>query len=59
MQKTNIPTHASGSLPDDFQEVLNWKVTGKPNRVIYMNVLGIFSFFIFGMFFFGLAASLG
>jgi hypothetical protein len=59
MQKINDQIPASGSLPDDYQEVLSWKVTGKPIRVITLNVLGVLLFVIFGMIFFSLAVSLG
>jgi hypothetical protein len=52
-----IPT--SGSLPNDYQEVLNWRVTGKPGRVIAVQILGVLSLVIFGMIFSGLAVTLG
>ena len=50
---------ASGSLPDNYQEVLYWKLTGKPMRLIAMNILGAFLFIIFGLIFSWLAFSLG
>lgn len=59
MQKTNDQIPASGSLPDNYQEVLSWKVTGKPMRVITLNILGIFLLVVFGLIFSGLAFSLG
>ena len=48
-----------GSLPDDYQEVLSWKVTGKPLRMIALNIIGVFLFVIFGMVFSSIAGSLG
>jgi hypothetical protein len=59
MQKIidQIPT--SGALPDDYQEVLSWKVTGKPMRVIALNIVGVILFVIFGMIFSSMAFGLG
>ena len=54
---TTIP--ALGTLPDNYQEVLSWKLTGKPMRVIAMNILSVFPFIIFGFIFSRLAFSLG
>jgi hypothetical protein len=54
---TTIP--ASGTLPDDYQEALSWKVTGKPMRVIILNIIGILLFVIYGMIFSRLAFSVG
>jgi hypothetical protein len=59
MQKINNQIPTSGLLPDDYQEVLSWKVTGKPIRVITLNVLGVLLFVIFGVIFSNLALSLG
>ena len=59
MQKINSPIPASGSLPSDYQEVLSWKVTGQPIRVITLNILGVLLFVIFGVIFARLAVSLG
>ena len=59
MQTINDPIPASGALPDNYQEVLSWKMTGKPMRVIVLNILGIFLFVIFGTIFSGLAISVG
>jgi hypothetical protein len=50
---------ASGALPDNFQEVLSWKVTEKPLRLIVLNILGILLFIIFGMIFSSMAFRLG
>ena len=50
---------ASGALPENYQEVLSWKVTGKPMRVIALNIVGVFLFIIFGMIFSSLAISVG
>ena len=59
MQKTNDQIPTSGSLPGNYEQVLYWTVTGKPIRVITMNILGIFPFVIFGLIFSWLAFSLG
>jgi hypothetical protein len=59
MQTINDQVLPSGVLPDDYQEVLSWKVTGRPRRVIALNVVGIFLFILFGMIFSSLAISLG
>lgn len=59
MQKINNPIPASGSLPSDYQQVLSWKVTGQPIRVITLNILGVLLFVIFGVIFSRLAVSLG
>ena len=59
MQTINDSIPASGLLPDDYQEVLSWKVTGKPTRVIVLNVLGLLLFVIFGVVFSSLAIGLG
>ena len=59
MQTTidQIPT--SGALPENYQEVLSWKVTGKPMRLIALNIVGVILFVIFGMIFSSLAFGLG
>lgn len=59
MKTINDQIPASGSLPDNYQEVLYWTITGKPMRVIAMNILGVFLFVIFGFIFSWLAFSLG
>jgi hypothetical protein len=59
MQTINDTIPASGSLPDNYQEVLSWKVTGKPVRVIALNIVGVFLFIIFGMIFSSIAISVG
>jgi hypothetical protein len=59
MQTINDTIPASGLLPDDYQEVLSWKLTGKPMRVIALNIVGIILFIIFGMIFFSMAFRLG
>ena len=59
MQTINDQFPTSGVLPNDYQEVLSWKVTGKPRRVIALNVVGLFLFILFGMIFSRLAISLG
>jgi hypothetical protein len=59
MQTINDQIPTSGVLPNDYQEVLSWKVTGRPRRVIALNVVGLFLFILFGMIFSSLAISLG
>jgi len=59
MQKTNKPILTSGSLPNNYQEILNWKVTEKRSRVISLNILGVLLFVIFGLVFFNIAIRLG
>lgn len=53
------PILVSGSLPNDYQEVLYWRVTGKPARVITIQILAFIALVIFGFVFFRLAVSLG
>jgi hypothetical protein len=48
-----------GTLPDDYQEAFSWKVTGKPMRVIVLNIVGVLLFVIYGMIFSRLAVSVG
>jgi hypothetical protein len=59
MQTINDQIPAAGALPDDYQEVLSWKVTGKPMRVIVLNILGILLFIVSGMIFSSMAFRLG
>ena len=59
MKTINDQIPASGTLPDNYQEVLYWTLTGKPMRVITINILGVFLFVIFGLIFSRLAFSLG
>ena len=59
MPETNTPIPASGSLPNDYQEVLNWRVTGRPGRVIALQILAVLALVIFGVIFSGLAVVLG
>jgi hypothetical protein len=59
MAKINNVILASGALPDDHQEALSWKVTGKPIRAISLNIFGLFLFVIFGVIFSSIAISLG
>jgi hypothetical protein len=59
MKTINEQVPASGTLPDNYQEVLSWKLTEKPMRVITMNILGVFLFVIFGWIFSWLAFNLG
>jgi hypothetical protein len=59
MPEINSTIPASGSLPGDYQEVLNWKVTDKRSRIINLNLLGLVLFVLFGLLFSSLAVSLG
>jgi len=53
------PMLASGSLPNEYQEVLSWKVTENLSRVILAQALALLSFFISGVVFAVVAVSLG
>ena len=53
------PVLVSGSLPNEYQEVLFWRVTEKPSRRILAQALAFVSFFIFGLMFVSFATSLG
>jgi hypothetical protein len=57
--QTNDPMFPLGSLPDNYQEVLYWRITGQPARLIALNLLGVFLFVVFCAIFSALAASLG
>jgi len=59
MQTTIDQIPVSGALPENYQEVLSWKVTGKPMRVIALNIVGVILFVIFGMIFSSMAFGLG
>lgn len=59
MNNANTPIPAPRSLPENYQEVLDWKVTGRPDRIVIMNVLGVFLFILFGVIFFSLAVRVG
>lgn len=53
------PIPVSGSLPDGYQEVLAWQVTGKPARMLSIQIVAAISLVIFGFVFFRLAVTLG
>ena len=59
MSVINNHTPNSGTLSNDYQEVLYWTITEKPMRVIAMNILAAFLFVIFGFIFSWLAFNLG
>ena len=59
MPEINKPILPSGSLPNDYQEVLYWSVTEKPIRVIILNILGVLLFAVFGAIFASAAVGLG
>jgi hypothetical protein len=49
----------SASLPDQYQQVLYWRLTSSPARLILMQALAIPLFIISGLFFFQIALYLG
>lgn len=57
MPETNIPV--PGTLPNQYEQVLYWKITEKPARAIALNVAGSLLFVVFAVIFFGLAVRLG
>jgi hypothetical protein len=57
-EKTN-PQLAPGKLPDGYSEVLCWNITGKPIRVIGLQILGVFAFITFGLVFSAIVVNLG
>ena len=59
MKTINNQIPASGTLANDYQEVLYWTITGNHGRVITMNILAASLFVIFGLIFSWLAFSLG
>jgi hypothetical protein len=59
MQTTIDQIPAAGALPENYQEVLSWKITGKPMRVIALNIVGVILFVIFGIIFSSMAFGLG
>ena len=59
MPGINNPILVSGSLPNDYHEVLYWRVTDKRSRVLTIQILGVLFFIIFGLIFSGLAVNLG
>lgn len=59
MSTSNDPNFHSGSLPDGYQEVLYWRITGEPGRVIALNIVGILLFIGFGSLFSTLAIRVG
>ena len=59
MQDTTKQFHPSGALPDGYHEVLYWRVTDKPVRVIVLQAVGVLLLLVFGVIFFSIAGSLG
>jgi hypothetical protein len=49
----------STSLPDHYQQVLYWKLTGNPARLILIQILAIPLLFLSGLFFYQIALHLG
>ncbi len=56
INKLNLP---AGALPNDYAEVLDWKVSGKFGRVIALQILAVPLFIFAGLIFLGLAIYLG
>ena len=46
-------------MPEAYHEVLYWKITEKPSRLIFVQILALVSFFLFGLLFVSLAIILG
>jgi hypothetical protein len=59
MRNTDEPIPVAGALPEAYHEVLYWKATEKPSRLIMIQALALVSFFLFGLLFVSLAISLG
>jgi hypothetical protein len=59
MSTPTDPNFRSGSLPDSYQEVLYWRITGEPGRVIALNIVGVLLFIGFGALFSTLAVRVG
>ncbi len=59
MQDTTKETYPSGALPGGYREVLYWRVTDKPARVVVLQAVGVLLLLVFGVIFFNLAGSLG
>jgi len=49
----------SASLPDHYQQVLYWRLTGSPARLVLIQTLAIPLFILSGLFFFQIALHLG
>jgi len=50
---------ASGSIPDDYREILYWSLTQKSSQLIALQIVGTALFAAFGLIFFAIAAGLG
>jgi len=59
MPDKNNNAPVSGSIPDDYQEILHWKLTEKPIQVIVLQIVGIILFVIFGLILFRIAIGVG
>jgi hypothetical protein len=59
MPTITTPIPAAGSLPNGYREVLYWKVTEKPIRVVILQILAFLCLVIFGLIFTNLAINLG
>lgn len=58
MQDPTNQSHPSGALPDGYHEVLYWRVTDKPVRVIALQAVGVLLLLVFGVIFFNIVAIL-
>lgn len=59
MQDPTKQFHPFGALPGGYREVLYWRVTDKPVRVIVLQAVGVLLLLVFGVIFFNIAGSLG
>jgi hypothetical protein len=59
MLKLQTPAIIAGSLPNNYAEVLFWKVTENRTRVWLAQALALVSFVVFGVIFFELAIVVG
>jgi hypothetical protein len=59
MPTITTPMPAAGSLPNGHREVLYWRVTEKPIRIVILQVLAFLCLAIFGLIFTNLAINLG
>lgn len=59
MIKSHEPLRVAGALPSAYQEVLYWKLSEKPSRMIFVQALALVGMFIFGLLFTSLAIGMG
>lgn len=59
MLNSNRKPSPSGTLPDNYQEVLHWTIKESPTRLILLQILAVPLCVLSGLVFFRLAVSLG